>query len=711
MNTAWPPSLAAHPQLDDWIRIEPDGTVTVQTGKVELGQGLKSALARIAAEELDLHFDRIRVHTADTAVGPNEGVTAGSLSLEHSGRAVQQAAAEARKLLVEMAAERLGLHADQLQVEDGVVYGPDRERRVSYVELAGGVRFDHEITGAATPKEAVAYQLLGRPGPRIDLREKVTGGGAFLHDLRLPGMVFGRVVRPPGLGWKLSRLDVSGVENSPGVIAVVRDGSFVGVIAEREEQAERAQVQLRDAAEWVGAGSPTTLPSPVGPWLAEQPAVEHPVIGGLPEERDPDPWIEPAGAAQTLKAVYARPFLLHGAMGPSAAAALEEAGQLTLWTHSQSVSVTRDAIAHALQRPADTVRLIHRDGPGCYGHNGADDAALDAALLAQAVPGRPVMLQWTREDENRWEPYGPAMRVDLCASLDRSGRVMAWSHEVTSFNQLSRAFPPHRSAQLSTTWLRSNALERPEPTPLMLHEIGEYRNATPYYDLPDVRVVRRLIRAQPLRTSSIRGLGAFANVFAIESFVDELAFAAGIDPLAFRLMHLKESRAREVLHAATERAGWTSDAPLGIAFARYENCRTYAAIVVELEVDERGVIRLRRAVIAADAGQIVDPQGLANQLEGGFVQAASWTLREAVRFEKGQSASLDWESYPILGFAEVPEVETVLLNQPGAPFLGAGEATQGPTPAAIANALFRVTGKRLRETPFTPERIREAPAA
>lgn len=701
------PSLQAYSQLDDWIRIETDGSVTVFTGKVELGQGLKTAVARIAAEELDLALERIRVHTADTAEGPNEGVTAGSLSLEHSGTAIRTAAAEARQFLIEAAAERLGVHADQLRIEDGTVCGPQRQK-ISYAELLGGGRFDHVISGSVPAKEPASYQLIGRPGPRVDLFEKVTGGGAFLHDLRLPRMVFARVVRPPGFGWRLARVDTLPAEALPGVVAVVREGSFLGVIAEREDQAERAQRQLQDATEWDPPETPVSVPSPIGPWLAEQPAWEHLVIAGVPEERAPGLWNAPAGAAFTHRAMYARPFLLHGAMGPSAAVALEEHGRLTIWTHSQSVSITRDAIAHALERSPPTVRLIHRDGPGCYGHNGADDAALDAAFLAQAVPGRPVMLQWTREDENRWEPYGPAMRVDLCASLDDSGSVIGWNHEVTSFNQLSRAFPPHRSAQLSTTWLRQEASKRPDPIPLMLPEIGEYRNATPYYDFPESRIVRRMIRTQPLRTSSIRGLGAFANVFAIESFMDELASRAHMDALSFRLTHLKEERARAVLRAAADRADWSEAAPLGLAFARYENCRAYVAIVVELEVEGGDTIRLRRAVIAADAGQIVDPMGLTNQLEGGFIQAASWTLREAVRFEAGRLLSTDWESYPILGFSDIPEIETVLLDRPGDPILGAGEATQGPTPAAIANAVFRVTGKRLRETPFTPERIRNA---
>ncbi len=703
-------SLADNPELDTWIRVEADDTVVVRSGKAELGQGLRSALARIAAEELDIGIERVRVEMADTGAGPDEFLTAGSLSLEQSGNAVRIAAAQVRQLLLEAAAERLGIHIAKLRVAEGRVWEAGSERSVGFSRLWEGRRFDQRISRDVVPKDARHYRIVGRPGPRIDLRDKVMGG-AFVHDMTLPGMVFGRVLRPPSLEARLLRVDERTVRTLPGVIAVVRDGSFLGVVAEREEQAERAREALAAGAEW-------RVPSPSVPdlesdaaleaFLRGQPVVSHPVVGGAPADRTPDPPAEPRGAAVTFSARYLRPFLLHASIGPSAAVALEDAGRLTIWTHSQGVSPTRDAIAQGLGRPRDAVRLVHRDGPGCYGHNGADDAAFDAALFAQAVPGRPVKLQWTREDENRWEPLGPAMLVDLRASLDGNGRVIDWNHEVRSFDHVARPLPPNGAAQLSASWLRGAPLPRPPVTPWMRSEIGEYRNATPYYRWSRTRIVRHLITAQPLRTSALRSLGAFANVFAIESAVDELAAAVGIDPVAFRLRDLADPRARAVIEAAAARIGWSETPGCGLAFARYENDKAYAAVAVEVTVDSDGEIRLRRAVIAADAGQIVDPSGLANQLEGGFLQAASWTLREAVRFRTGMTASLDWEQYPILGFSGLPEIDVCLLDRPGEAYLGAGEAAAGPTAAAIANAVFRTSGLRLRATPFTPDRLQQA---
>jgi CO/xanthine dehydrogenase Mo-binding subunit len=495
------------------------------------------------------------------------------------------------------------------------------------------------------------------------------------------------------------------------VVAVVRNGSFLGLVAEREEQAVWARERLRDAATWAETPS---LPADrdLVDWMLEQPRESYAVVGGTAEDRAPEPHVPPANAAVSLQARYARPYLMHASIGPSAALAELRDGRLTVWTHSQGIGLARDAIAQVLEMPRDAVRLVHADGAGCYGHNGADDAALDAALLARAVPGRPVMLQWMRDDEHCWEPYGPAMVVDLRGSLDASGNVIDWSHEVTSQTHVGRPIPGQTGSRLLAAWHLDPPHERPAPKPRFGLEIGIHRNAHPGYAFARTRVVKHLVRSEPLRTSSLRGLGAFANVFAIESFMDELAHAARIDPVDFRLRHLEDERARAVVRAAAETAGWPGETgsgrALGLAYGRYTNSKTYAAVAVDLAVDDAGAIRLKRAVIAADAGQVIDPQGLANQLEGGFVQAASWTLFEEVRFDSTRVRSRDWDGYPILGFADVPEVETVLLDRPEHRPLGAGEATQGPTPAAIANAVFRATGRRPRRTPFTPARVRAA---
>ncbi len=707
-----PGSLARQPELDTWLRIESDGTVTLRTGKVELGQGLRTAIARIGAEELDVSLARIRVETADSARGPNELMTVGSMSIEDSGNAMRLVAAEARQYLLELAAQRLGVPLGRLEVDDGTVsVRGSIERRTSYWELQGGRDFARRVTGEAVAKPHQEHRIVGKPGPRIDLRAKLCGG-AFLQDLAPPGLLFGRVLRPPSPGARLEALDEAAVRALPGVRAIVRDGSFVGVVAEREEQVLRAREQLALLAIFREA---PTLPGhdSVFAHLFAQPRQSFPVIDGTPTRAPLPAHVPPAGARTSRSARYLRPYQMHASIAPSAALAQQEAERLTVWTHSQGVPILRHALARALDVPPENVRVIHADGAGCYGHNGADDVALDAALLARAVRGAPVLVQWSREDEHTWEPYGPAMAIDLCASLDAGGRVIDWNHEVASFTHMGRAIPARGASNLVADWHREPPLPPIRSEPRLEPHAGIHRNADPLYAFPRRRIVKHFVENPALRVSSTRGLGAYANVFAIESFLDELALDAGRDPLEMRLAHLDDARARAVLETAAARAGWRRPAANGrgpgLGFARYKNSKCYAAVVVELEVDAAsGAIRLLRAVIAADAGEIVDPDGLANQLEGGFIQSASWTLKEEVRFDRMRVTSRDWDTYPILRFSDVPEVETVLLDHPGTPFLGAGEATQGPTPAAIANAIAHATGARLRQIPFTPERVREA---
>jgi len=708
-----PAHLQRYPDLDTWIRIDGDGSLTLFTGKVELGQGVKTAIARIGAEELDVSLERVRVRTADTAHDLNELFTAGSGSMEESGAAMRQAAAEARLVLLELAAERLGVPAARLSVEDGTVSAGDNGRSVTYWELLGGKPFSRTASGRAQPKHPDSYRVVGKPGPRLELTGLVTGTTRFVQDLARPGMLHGRVVRPPSPRARLQSLDDAAVRRLSGVIAVVRDGSFVGVVAEREELAVKAMTALRSGARW---DEEPTLPlmSELHEWLRQQPAHSYRVVDGVPVEGPIDPIEAPPDAAQTLQATYTRPYHMHASIGPSAAMAEWNDGALTVWTHSQGLFLLRDALAQALGVDSAQVRAIHVEGPGCYGHNGADDAALDAALLAREVPGRPVLLKWMREDEHAWEPYGPAMVVQVQASLDVGGRLLDWNHDTWSNTHMARALPYGDRSGLLAAWHLGSPKEQAQPFPMLAYHAGIHRNADPLYAIPRRRIVKHFIANTPLRTSSTRSLGAYANVFAIESFMDELAHAAGVDPLEFRLRGLDDPRARAVLEAAAERAGWSLRKKeygrgSGIGFARYKNEKCYAAVIVALRVDPTTAqIILERAVIAADAGQIVDPSGLANQLEGGFLQSASWTLKEQVTFDRTRVTSVDWESYPILTFPEAPEIETVLLDRPGEPYLGSGEATQGPTPAAIANAVFDAVGLRLRQIPFTPERVRAA---
>ena len=709
-----PPSLAKHPSLDMWVRIDAGETVTVFTGKSEHGQGLRSSIARIGAEELDVALERMRVETADTAHGLDEGVTAGSMSTQESGAALRQAAAEARAHLLELASAELGVPVAELRAEDGTISAGDRT--TDYWRLLGGRTFGVDATGRVAPKPAAEHRLVGHDARRIDLVGIVTGTSRYLQDLSPPGMLHGRVVRPPSGGAALESVDEERARALPGVVAVVRDGSFLGVVAEREEQALAAAAALGASARWrehaalPPAGSLAT-------WLREQPGRAFLVVDGAGVEGEVPAVAEPAGAVQTIRATYTRPYLMHGSIGPSAALAQWDGEHVEVWSSTQGVFPLRRALAEALRVDPAQVRVRHVEAAGCYGHNGADDVALDAALLARVAEGRPVRVVLTREQEHVWEPYGPATVVDLQASLDAEGRLLDWNHDVWSNSHVGRAAgaPPGTSA-LVAAWHLAEPLPPPEARPRLQYHGGIHRNADPLYAVPNRRVVKHFVETMPVRVSSLRSLGAYANVFALESFLDELAEAAAAEPVAFRLSYLEDVRAREVLETAAARTAAWRDGEfghgVGIAFAQYKNAQCRAAVAVDLHVDdETAAVSLDRALVVADAGEVIDPKGLANQLEGGVVQSASWTLKEQVTFDDTRVTSTDWDGYPIATFPELPEVEVVLIDRPGVEPVGAGEAVQGPTAAAIANAVHDALGVRIRDLPLTAERIRAAVAA
>ena len=699
-----PGSLANNRMLDAWLAIDADGSATIFSGKVELGQGISTALAQIAAEELDLPLARIKMICGDTAQTPDEGYTSGSQSIEYGGTAVRLACAEARALLVGHAAERLGLPADALKVSEGVIAAPDG-RKLGYGELAADLDLDREATATVAPKPPAQHTIVGRSVPRRDIPAKVTGGAAYVQDLRLSRMVHGRVVRPPRYGARLDSLDETAARAIPGVVTVVRDGSFLGVVAEREEQAIKAREALLHAARWSGGSE---LPDP---------ARLHEQLMALPTQTSvvSEKHAAVSAASRTVEATYTRPYMAHASIGPSCAVAEFNDGTLRVWTHSQGVFPLRRDLAKALKLDAEAVRCIHAEGSGCYGHNGADDVALDAALLARTVAGRPVRVQWMRDDEFAWEPYGSAMLARAKASLDANGRIVDWIYEVWSNTHSTRPAAPDGDNNLLASWYVAEPSKPGPPTNIPQPAGGGDRNAVPLYDFPNQRVVNHLITGMPLRVSALRTLGAYANVFALESFMDELAAAAGQDPVAFRLSHLGDPRARAVIEMAAKKADWKEGEKgdgsrgRGIAFAKYKNLATYVAVLAEVEVDRKsGQVRVPRVFAAADAGQIINPDGLSNQIEGGIIQSTSWTLHEAVRFDHNGITSRDWSGYPILTMPEVPEIEVALIDRPDEKPLGAGEAAQGPMAAAIANAFAHATGRRLRDLPFGPERVRAA---
>jgi nicotinate dehydrogenase subunit B len=701
--------LKKSPELDSWVRVNMDGTITLFTGKVELGQDLRTSIAMIGADELDVSPGRIRVIMGDTGQTPDEGYTVSSMSLETSGNVIRYAAARVRQIALERAGKELDVPVGRLAIKEGIITDPVTGQSISYWDLFAGKRFDRPVMGDGPPKGPEAYRVVGRPLERIDVPAKVTGVHTFVQDLELPGMVHARVARPPNYHARLVSVNEKAVYGMPGVLRVVQDGSFLAVIAEREEQALGAVEVLKERSTWEDGQA---LPSQDDLYdrLPDQEEQTFLVKDGDPVQ-DKIPGVEtPAEAALTLKATYYRPFHMHASLGPSAAVAYMMNGKMTIWTHSQGVYPLRTSIAGVLGMNADAIRMIHTDGPGCFGHNGADDAALDAALLARALPGRPVSLKWTRADENAWEPYGPATLIKMQASVDSDGEIMDWNHDVWGYAHGAR---PHggegdKMSNLLASWHLSEPFSRPRARPLMIPHGCVHRNADPLYHFKKRRIVAHFLPDNPLRVSSLRGLGSYANVFAIESFMDELAHASGIDPVEFRLQNLVDKRARDVIQAAVERAGvLPGGMGRGTAFARYKNRQSYVAVVADLSVDrESGRIQLKRAVLATDVGQVVNPDSLSCQLEGAFIQAASWTLKEQVSYDPRGITSIDWQTYPILRFPDVPEIETVILNRPGRPYLGVGEGAGGPVPAAIANAIFDATGVRLRKIPFTPERIK-----
>ncbi len=688
-------SLAANPRLRQWLALNTDGTITVFSGKVEIGQGIVTAIAQIAADELGVAADQLQIVAGHTGTAPDEWYTAGSQSIEVGGAAMRIACAQARNLFAAAAARSLGVPAADLQLQRGVFsVRADARRAASYWQLATEVALDLPVE--RVPDSAPrAASLMGVNLARRDLEAKL-GGAAFVHDIELPGMLHGRVVRGPNRGAKVEQFDRAAIIDLPGVADVVRSGSFICVLAEREIDAVKA---ARAAARLVGWTS--------GPKQAPHGAIAA-TLKALPSTAET---VHGKGTARAgavaLKAGYSKPYISHASIGTCAAAARLEHGHLTIWSHTQGPHFLRAQIALALGMPAASVTVIHRDGAGCYGHNGADDVALDAALAA-VRSGRPVLATWSREEEFAWSPFGSASAIDIDAALDDTGAVCKWHADIWSHTHIKRP-GWGEGVNLQAAWDMDPPLPEPAPQDMTLPAGGGHRNGIALYAFAHQQVDYHFIAQSPVRVSALRGLGAFANVFAIESCMDELAEASGQDPVAFRLRHLADARARAVIEAAARKAGWPACAAggagrgRGIGFSQYKNRSAYCAVVAEVDVAEK--VRVLRVTAAVDAGHIVNPDGLINQIEGGVVQAISWTLLEAVVWDESGALTRTWEDYPILGFDDVPDVDVVLLDQPGQPGLGAGECAAGPVAAAIANAVRHAIGVRVRDLPMTAQRI------
>jgi nicotinate dehydrogenase subunit B len=672
------------------------GIVVLKTGKVELGQGILLALRMIAAEELDLTVEAVVTVSGDSAVSPFEGGTVGSMSVETSGHDVRDAAAELRSVLFDAAARKLGVSTSEISTEDGRIFVTGSRSQETFWSLAAEIHFDRAHGRSAVPKSSTLYRTIGTSMPAKHLLQCI-GGGAFIHDLSLDGMLHGRVLRKPHPGARLDNVDADAMRG-PGVW-VVHERDFIGVVTESEQALAKAMARLERCCSWSaipggGAQSPRDI-------LANARLTER--ILRL-DQAAPGP--SPGEDEQTLAAVYSKPLIAHGSIGPSCGIATVSEAGVDVWSHSQNVFALRDQIARVLGRACKDVIVRHRLGAGCYGHNGADDAAMDAAMLARAVPGRPVRVQWTRKDELCCEPLGSPMQVSISARV-RQGRIGEWKLATRSGTHIQR---PGWGGEVN---LLGPAAADPAFVSAIRMDLPDHnggsKNAVALYDFPQ-QVTYEFAADLPFRLSALRSLGAFANVFAIESFMDELADLAGCDAVEFRLRHLVDPRACHVVRRVAQISDWSKPCDAGIGrglgFARFKNTGSYCAVVASVSVD--ATVQLHKLWAVVDAGLVVNPAGVIAQIEGGMLQAASWTLKEAVPTDGARLIAESWKEYPILTFAETPETAVEIVATPELPSTGVGEVSLGPTAGAIANAVANALGLRVRDLPLTRERLMQA---
>jgi len=685
-------------EIDGFLAVRADGTVIVYCGKVDLGQGLRIAIPQMAAEELGVALERIVLIEGDTALTPDQGPTGGSSGVMRGGVQIRQAAATAREALLQKAANRTGKPVTELEIVGGIAQSKGGGDGVPIGELVGSQRFELKLDPKAKLKDPARYTIVGKPIPRPDVPAKVTGRHVYVHDFAVDGMLHARVIRPPAVGAKLLEVDESSVKDIPGVQVVHRQ-NFLAVVAVDEWDAVLAARTLK--ARWSETNS-LVGHAGVRDWLRAGPfEAEESLV------RKGDAKQALAAAPKRVTAEYYWPMQSHASMGPSCAVADVRDGKATIWSASQATHKFRETISKALGLPPAAVRVIYLDGSGCYGMNGHDDAAADAALISRTV-GKPVRVQWTRQDEHGWDPKGPPQLLALEGALDAEGKIAAWRTDM---------WLPKATANLpSMPLLGPEAAGIPQPVGISTGLISQ--NGNPPYTVANQEVLVRWLKDSPLRPSNIRAPGKIGNGFAVESFTDELAAAAKRDPVEFRLAALSDPRGVEVLKRAAKMIGWQprpSPGPgglgRGIAYIHYKHNETYVATGIEAEVDRAtGAIRVRRVVCAHDCGLIINPEALRQQIEGCILQTLSRALHEEVEFDRARVTSVDWKSYPILTFPEVPDIAIELIDRPNEPPLGAGEAATTTVAAALANAVFDASGLRLRTVPFTPARVKAASA-
>jgi CO/xanthine dehydrogenase Mo-binding subunit len=699
-------SLDAYPLIADWVTVQ-DGKVLIHTGKVDIGQRISTALVQILHEELTVPWDGIDIAPVRTGHAPDEGITSGSNSIEQSGHALRCAAITLREAVIARVATERGTEASDWQLSEGVLELTGTNQKIDLIDLIPDLASDTPVRPDCVPRSRIEGEL---PCPAMrGLEDIVRGTFAYVHDLERPGMLHARVIRPPHARAVLREIKSKALKNLRDAgFHVIRDGSFLAIAGAREWSVIKAATKLTAACDWNARGG---LPeTDVFAQLSADHAQRFLVVDAKPTDAP----IPKANPSPDYAARFERTYQMHGSLAPSAALAEWTGQTLTLHSHSQGIYPLRESIADTLGLALTQVDITFVPGSGCYGHSGADDAAFEAALIAQALPNTPILLKWTRTEEHAWEPYAPAMAVDLSATVT-DGKISGYSADVFSDTHRGRPRPgPNRAgpARLLSNHFREDPIGPIPAQPNTGRHAGMHRNLDPVYDFADTRLVKNLVSGLPHRTSAMRCLGATTNIFAIESFMDEMAREQGVPPVAFRASYLDDPRALEILAALQRHIDARPDMPdgsgRGTAYAQYKNQMTRVGVCVELSVNDLAEVRLQDAFIVADAGRVVDADGLIAQLEGGFLQAASWALYEQVLWDRDGIQSLDWNTYPVIRFDNVPNIEVSLLDQPDAPSVGAGEASPGPTVAAIANAIYDAIGLRMRRMPFTSEAIMQA---
>jgi CO/xanthine dehydrogenase Mo-binding subunit len=683
--------------VDSYLAIGRDGRITVYSGKVDLGTGLRTALTQIVAEELDVPLGQVTLIQGDTLLTPDQGPSFGSLSIQNGGAQLRQAAATARRALLERAAVKFKTDTSMLSIREGVIVGANG-RELSLGDLLDGRMLSFKLDPNAPLKSPADFKLVGKPVRRLDIPDKVTARFTFMQDLKRPGMLHGRVIRPSGLGATLVSYDESSIRGIPGIVKVVRIENFLGVVAKSEWSAIKAARQL--SVKW-SAWSGLPEQSQLWKHVRSTKVLKDDVTSNRGDSQ-----AALAAAPRKLAATYDFAIHTHGSIGPSCAVAEFEGGKLTCWTASQATHNLRKQLAAMLGVADESVRCIYVDGAGCYGRNGHEDAAGDAALLARAV-GRPVRVQWMRADEHGWDPKGPPTLLDMRAGLDAGGKISAWESELFIPNGIAGFV-----ALVGADHAGLNSLGQLSPG-------GVINDLAIPYAIPNVKTTAHRLESTPFKPAWIRSPGRMQNSFANECFLDEVAAALGADPLELRLQYLHDARGEELLERLAKLSNWRQRPKPdrsgeivtghGLAYIKYELVRTYVGVVAEVQVNTKsGEVAAKRFYVTHDCGQIINPDGLRNQIEGNVVQTVSRVLKEEVKFDRSMVTSLDWGSYPIITFPEVPEVVMDLIDRPNEVPWGGGEPTAAVVPSAIANAVFDATGVRLRSVPFTPSKVKSA---